>query len=252
MVALDHRIEIELHVVAEIVETELVVRAVGDVAAIRFLPLAIAVMVLDDADGEAEELVEAAHPFGVAAGEVIVHGDDVDAAAGECVQINGERRDERLALAGLHLGDLSAVQHHAAHQLNVEMAHVEHALAALTSNRKRLGQHVVQRGLQVFLRGANRDFVARNFFLCSVERFDCRTQTLAELGGFLPELVVGQPADFRLQCIDLLHDRQHPFHIALVFRAENQSECFIDHLGVLERARFMPCGTPQASEAAAG
>src|SRR5947209_6799 len=81
-IALHHRLEVELHVVAEVVEAELVVRAVGDVAAIRFLPLAVAVRVLDDADGQAEEFVEAAHPLGVAAGQVIVDGDHVHAAAG--------------------------------------------------------------------------------------------------------------------------------------------------------------------------
>ena len=36
----------------------------------------------DDADRHAEELVDLTHPFGVAAGEVVVHRDDMDALAG--------------------------------------------------------------------------------------------------------------------------------------------------------------------------
>ena len=88
MVALDHRLEIELHVVAQIVEAELVVRAVGDVAARRLAWRSRSpCVVLDDADREAEELVEPAHPLGVAAGQVVVDGDDVNAAAGERIEV---------------------------------------------------------------------------------------------------------------------------------------------------------------------
>jgi hypothetical protein len=40
--------------------------------------------------GQAEEAIEAAHPFGVAAGEVVVDGDDMDALAGERVEVDGK------------------------------------------------------------------------------------------------------------------------------------------------------------------
>ena len=117
------RREVELHVVAEVVEAELVVGAVGDVAAVGDLPLLVVEVVLDDADRHAEEAVDAAHPLRVAAGQVVVHGDDVNALAFERVEIGGQRGDERLAFAGLHLGDLAVVQHHAADQLHVVVAH---------------------------------------------------------------------------------------------------------------------------------
>ena len=78
-----------------------------------------------------EELVDAAHPLGVAAGEIVVDRDDVDAAAGERVQIDGEGGDQRLAFAGLHLGDGALVEHHAADELHVEMPLPERALGGL-------------------------------------------------------------------------------------------------------------------------
>jgi len=62
-------------------------------------------VMLDDAGGEPEEGVELAHALGIAAGEVVVHRDDVDAAPGEGVEVDGEGGDEGLALAGRHLGD---------------------------------------------------------------------------------------------------------------------------------------------------
>jgi hypothetical protein len=54
----------------------------------------------------------------------------MDALAGERVEIDRQRRDQRLAFAGLHLGDLALVQDHAADQLHVEMALAEVRLAA--------------------------------------------------------------------------------------------------------------------------
>ena len=86
--ALDHLRHVILHIVAEIVEPELVVRAVGDVGGVGLAALLVVEPVHDDADGQAEELVDLAHPLGVAAGEVIVDGDDVNAFAGERIQID--------------------------------------------------------------------------------------------------------------------------------------------------------------------
>ena len=56
--ALDHVLQPVLHVVAQIVEAELVVGAVGDVAVVFLLALLVVEAVHDHADGEAEELVD--------------------------------------------------------------------------------------------------------------------------------------------------------------------------------------------------
>ena len=191
-IALDHRLKVELHVVAEVVEPELVVRSVRDVAGVRFLPLAVAVLVLDDADREPEEAVDTAHPLGVATGEVVIDGDDVDPAAGERVEVDSESRDERLAFAGLHLGDLAAVQDDAAHQLNVEVPHVQHALAGLAADGKRFWQELVELGLQVGLRRLDDVLVARNGRLRFLDGLHCGAETGAELVGLRPQLIIGQ------------------------------------------------------------
>ncbi len=85
--ALDVVREIELHVVAQVVEAELVVGAVGDVAAVGGLPLLVGEIVLDDAHRHAEESVETAHPLRVASCEVVVDRDDVHALSGQGVEI---------------------------------------------------------------------------------------------------------------------------------------------------------------------
>jgi HAE1 family hydrophobic/amphiphilic exporter-1 len=144
LVPLNALVQLVHHVVAQVVEAEFVVRAVGDVAAVRDLPLGVVQLVLDDADRHAQEPVESAHPLRVAAGQVVVDGHDVDALAFERIQEGGQRRDECLALAGLHFGDLPLVQDHAAHELHVEMPHVQHATAGFADDGKRLRQEVIK------------------------------------------------------------------------------------------------------------
>ena len=134
----------ELHVVAQVVEAELVVRDVGDVGAVGGAARGVVEVVQDHAHVEAEEAVHLAHPLGVAAREVVVDGDDVHAAR-ERVQVRGQRRDERLALARAHLGDPAAVQHDAADQLHVVVALAERALGGLAHGGERLGQQLVER-----------------------------------------------------------------------------------------------------------
>ena len=164
--ALDEMRELELHVVAQVVEAELVVGAVGDVAAVGDLPFLVVQVVLDDADRHAEEPVDLAHPLRVAPRQVVVDRDDVDALAFEGVEVGGKRRDERLAFARLHFGDLALVQHVAADQLHVEVPHVQHAAAGLADDGEGLRQEVVDR-------------LARG-------------DALPELGGLVAERLVGQ------------------------------------------------------------
>ncbi len=91
--ALDAILQIVLHVVAEVVEAELVVGAEGDVGGISRAALRVIEVVHDHAHREAQHFVKRAHPFGVAPGQVVVDGDDVDALAGERVEIGRKGRD---------------------------------------------------------------------------------------------------------------------------------------------------------------
>ena len=141
---LDHLLARIFHIVAQVVEAELVVGRVGDVAIVGVAALLVAEVGDDHPDGHAEEAIDLAHPVGVAAGEIVVDGDDMDALALERVQIDRERRDEGLALAGLHLGDLAAVERDAADQLDVVMALAERADRRLANGREGLGDQIVE------------------------------------------------------------------------------------------------------------
>lgn len=142
--ALDELLLGPRHVVAEVVEPELVVRAVRDVAGVLLTALGRSHVGDDAADLEAEELVHPAHHLGVALGQVVVDRDQVHTLAGERVEIRGQGADEGLALAGLHLGDVAEVQGGTAHHLDVVVALSEDALRGLTDGRECFGKQVVQ------------------------------------------------------------------------------------------------------------
>ena len=153
--ALSLLLHLDREVVAQVVEAELGVGAVGDVAVVRRLPLGLVHSRLDDPDADAEQAVDRCHPGRVAAGEVVVDGDQVHALAvgglavlvarRDRVQDDRQRGGQGLALAGAHLGDRAVVQHHAADQLDVEVALAERALAGLAGEREGLVQEVVER-----------------------------------------------------------------------------------------------------------
>ena len=153
---------------------------------------------LDRPHGHAQAAKERAHPLGVAAGQVVVDRDHVHALAVQSVQIGGQGGDQRLAFAGDHLGDVAAVQDHAAHQLDVEVAHVQEPPARLAAGRERLGQEVVER-------------LARG-------------PTAAEFLGLGLELIVRKRLHLRLELVDRGHHRPHLADPPLVGAAEQPDQ----------------------------
>ncbi len=131
-------------IVAQIVEAEFVVGSVGDVAGVGGTLVRLRLAAGDDADRQTERPVDRTHPLGVALREIFVDRHDVHAVAGERIQVDRQRRDERLALAGAHLGDLAVVQHHAADELDVEWPHADAALRRLAHGREGLRQQIVE------------------------------------------------------------------------------------------------------------
>src|ERR1019366_5090504 len=133
----------------EVVEAQLVVGRVGDVAGVGLAAGAGAevlqaggggtlvaevgvvdegeVLAGDDPDAHAQEVVDGSVPSRVTAGQVVVDGDQVSALAHQRVQVQGEGRHQGLAFAGPHLGDLAVVEHDAPDQLDVEVAHPQDA-----------------------------------------------------------------------------------------------------------------------------
>ena len=161
------------------------------------------------ADREAEEVVDLPHPFGVALGEIIVHGHDVDAAARERVEIDRQRCDQRLAFAGLHLGDPAFMQNHAANQLDVEMALPKRAFASLAHRCERGDQQIVER---------------RAF-----------GNLLAELRRARAQLIIAELFQLLFQGVDRIDASLKAANAAVVGRAKKFSRGSAEHAGILSR-----------------
>jgi len=128
---------------------------------------------LQHADGEAEQVIDGCHPAGIAAGEVIVDGDEVHtfahrnavqrlefprfgviapAVAGgfqpgrverQRVEVNRQGGDQGFTLAGLHLGNFALMQRYAANELDIVVAQADGALAGFAHHRKGFGKDIV-------------------------------------------------------------------------------------------------------------
>ncbi len=207
MAALDHILQPILHIVAQVVEAEFVVSAVGDVARVGFLALAIIHAVHDDASRKAEEVVDLTHPLGVAFGEIVVDGDNVNTEARQRVEIDRQRGDQRFAFAGFHFGDFAFVQDHAADQLHIEMALPDGALRRFAHRGEGRHQHVVER--------------------CAVG------DLLLEVGGARPERLVGERGYFRLERIDGIDPRLVALDPPVIGGAEQLAGNGADHRQVL-------------------
>ncbi len=184
MAALDEVLFAPRHVVAQVVEAELVVRPVGDVGVVLLAPHG-GRLARDDRSGRhAEGAVDAAHEVGLVGREEVVDRDDVDALAGDRIEIGGQGGDERLALTGLHLGDVAQVKSRTAHDLHVVVSLAECALGRFAHRRERLGHQLVER---------------RTGFVAG-----------AQLGGLVLELFVRQVRVVLFEGIDGLHDLLKP------------------------------------------
>ena len=133
------------HVIAQIIETELVVGSVSDIAAVR-LPLGIVIHVGKHcSDGDSQQIIHRSHPISVALCQIIVDSNDMNAFTAQRIEVRRRYARQRLSFTGLHFGDLSVVQDDSAHQLNVVMAFAEFAPRRFPNQGKRFRQQGIQR-----------------------------------------------------------------------------------------------------------
>ena len=108
--------------VAQDIEADLVDGGVGDIALVCGPTFLAGRIGGDPADCQTHRLDQRSHPFGVAAGQIVIDGHHVDAAPAECVPRRGDRTGECFSLTGAHLDDVPGHHPQRAEQLDVEGA----------------------------------------------------------------------------------------------------------------------------------
>ena len=136
--------DIVLHVVAEVVEPQFVVRAVGDIGGICDLALFVGQWMLNATDGKAQRPINFPHPLSIAASQIIIDGNNVNAFTFEGIEVGRKGRNQRFPFSGLHLGDSPLVQDHAANELYVKVPHVQRAFGDFPHGCKSFRKNVIQ------------------------------------------------------------------------------------------------------------
>jgi hypothetical protein len=179
----------------------------------------------DHPDADPEEVEDGTHPLRVASGQVVVDGDDVDAAAGQRVQGCREGRDEGLAFARLHLGDLALVEDRAADQLDVEVAHPEGPPHRLAGHREHVGQDLVESLLDlgqlplVAVLGelpTPLEVGVGQLLLGRLAGLRQLADLFADLGEPLADLVIGEGRDLGLELVRLVDQGLDPSKLTVV------------------------------------
>ena len=107
--------QLGLHVVAQIVKTQFVVRGIGHIRTVRFGFLVFGLLREDHTACHTKLRVDLAHPFAITLGEIVVHRNDMNTSTRERIQIGRKGRDKGFTFAGFHFRDIALVQENAAH-----------------------------------------------------------------------------------------------------------------------------------------
>ena len=119
------------HVVAQVVETELVVCTECNVGQICLAALVrVGTVLVNAVNAQTVEHVERPHPLRVTLCKVVVHCNHVYTVACEGIQEYRKCSNQGLTLTGCHLGNLSLVQYNTTEQLYIIVYHVPHSVVA--------------------------------------------------------------------------------------------------------------------------
>ena len=119
------------------------------------------------------------------------------------VQVSWQSRSKSLTFTGFHFRDAVGVQHHAADQLHVEVAHAKHPLGGFTHGRERFRQQLLQ-GLTLL-------------------------DTLTIFSRFGLQLGIGESLELRLHGIDLFYNFAQSLERSVVPAADNLGKQCANH-----------------------
>ena len=132
------------HVITEVIETEFVIRSVGNIGIVSNLSL-LEIQVMDDkAYRKAQEFINLAHPFTVSLGQVIVDRNDMDPFAFQGIQVYRRRSHQGFTFAGAHFSNVAPMEDNAANELHIEVPHSQYTAGCFTDNGESFRKDIIQ------------------------------------------------------------------------------------------------------------
>ena len=109
MTTLDHVFGNLRHVVAQVVETKLVIRAIRDVTRVHLAALRGSLPHENTPTRHTQEVIHTAHKVRLVLCQVVVNRHDMHTLTGQRAQVRRHRSDQGLTFTGLHFRDLALV-----------------------------------------------------------------------------------------------------------------------------------------------
>ena len=123
MFPVDALLGIKLHIVAQVVESELIIRAIGNIAFVGLFPLRIIHPVDNDSHTESQGVINYTHPVGIPLCQVIVDRNQVNPPTRQGIQIERECCGKSLSLTGFHFSNFPVVKNHSSDKLCIKVPH---------------------------------------------------------------------------------------------------------------------------------
>ena len=136
---------VDHHVVTKVIESQLVIGHIGDVASVSRASLLRLHVVQNHAHGKAQEFMNLSHPLGVTLRQIVVDSYDMHAPSLQGVQVCGKSGYQGLTFTGLHLRDTSLVENDAADDLHPVVFHAQNTLRSLADCGESFRKKIVQR-----------------------------------------------------------------------------------------------------------
>ena len=131
-----HLVNINYHIVTQVVEPKFIVGTVGYVCHISSATFMGIHIVNNQTNGQAQEFIDATHVFAVTFCQVIIYGYNVNTFTGQCIQIYGQSCYQGFTFASTHFGNFTAMEYNTANHLHIKMAHTGYTTRSLANNCK--------------------------------------------------------------------------------------------------------------------
>ena len=138
MSALNHVLALPGHVVAQVIKTEFVVRAVCDVGVVLLASHLGRLIGENTTDRHSQHAENSTHQLRLVGRQVIVRSDDVNPSRRDCIEEGGQGGHERFPFTRLHFRNIAKVKGGSTHYLNVVVAEAKGTFRCLAHGGKRL------------------------------------------------------------------------------------------------------------------